>query len=104
MRLRAKWHAVNVLPTFNALKIELLKPNGQVALTGSYFSIHSDKTPKLDISYNMTAADAALEGSWSLRITNNSSFEVLGFNINRESGEINPLVPSFNSTYKANCQ
>lgn len=104
LTLKAKWHAVSIIPnTFNALRVELLKPNGQVAQSGTYYSIHSDKTPKLNFTYNISAADAALAGSWSLRITNNSNDEVIGFNITRESGEINPLVPSFNSTYKATC-
>lgn len=104
LRLKAKWHAVNIIPnTFNALKIELLRPNGTVARTGTFYSVHSNKTPEFDITYNVTAADAALPGSWKLRITNNSSFEVIGFNIEKESSEINPLVPNFFSSYKANC-
>lgn len=104
LRLKAKWHAVNIIPnTFNDLKIELLKPNGTVAKTGTYFSIHSNKSPKLDFTYNISADDADLPGQWSLRITNNSNFEAIGFNITKESGDINPLVPSFNSTYKATC-
>jgi hypothetical protein len=104
LRLKAKWHAVNVIPnTFNALKIELLRPNGTVARSGNFYSVHSNKTPKFDITYNITAAEAAMPGSWKLRITNNSAFEVIGFNIERENGEINPLVPNFFSSYKANC-
>ncbi len=104
LTLKAKWHAVNIIPnTFNSLKVELLKPNGQVAKTGTYYSIHSNKTPKLNFTHNITAADAALPGQWSLKITNNSNDEVMGFNIEKESGEINPLVPSFFSSYKANC-
>lgn len=103
LRLKAKWHAVNILPTYNSLRIELLKPNGQVALSGTYFSVHSDKSPKFDITYNISAADAALSGSWKLKIVNNSNFEVVGFNIEKESSEFNRLVPSFHSTYKANC-
>lgn len=103
LRLTAKWHAVHIVPnTFNSLKIELLKPDGTVALTGNYFSFHSNKTPKFDISYNISQADAEKTGSWSLRITNNSAYETIGFDI-RKGGDINPLVPSFNSTYKANC-
>ncbi len=104
LKLKAKWHAVNIIPnTFNALKIEVLKPNGQVAKTGTYYSVHSNKTPKFDITIVITAADAALTGTWTLRITNNSNFEVTGFNIEKESGEINPLVPNFFSSYKATC-
>ncbi|MEK7723437.1 MAG: hypothetical protein AAB336_03745 [Acidobacteriota bacterium] len=104
LRLRAKWHAVHIVPnTFNGLKIELLKPDGTVALSGTYFSFHSNKTPKFDITYNMSQADAEKPGSWSLRITNNSAYEAIGFNIVKGS-DINPLVPSFNSTYKATCE
>lgn len=104
LRLKAKWHAVNLIPnTFNSLKIQLLKPNGDVAVSGTYYSIHSNKSPKFDITYNITAADAALTGDWKLKITNNSNDDVIGFNIEKESGDINPLVPNFFSSYKATC-
>lgn len=104
LRLKAKWHALSVIPnTFNGLKIELLKPNGMVARTGTYFSVHSNKSPKFDLVFNISQADAQMPGNWSLRITNNSNFEVIGFNIVRESAEVNPLVPAFFSTFKANC-
>lgn len=104
LQLKAKWHAVNVLPTYNTLNIQLLKPNGQVAKSGNYYSIHAPRrTPKFSFTYNITAADAALPGNWKLKITNNSNFEVMGFNIEKEGGEINPLVPNFFSSYKATC-
>jgi len=104
LRLKAKWHALGLVPnTFNGLKIELLKPNGTVAKTGTYFSFHSNKSPKFDLAFNISQADAQMPGNWSLRITNNSNFEVIGFNIMRESTELNPLVPAFFSTFKANC-
>lgn len=103
LRLRAKWHAVHLIPnTFNSLKIELLKPDGTVAVSGNYFSFHSNKTPKFDISYNMSQADAEKSGNWSLRVTNNSAYETIGFDI-RKGSDINPAVLNFNSTYKANC-
>ena len=104
LRLRAKWHALAVVPnTFNGLKIELLRPNGTVARTGTFFSFHSNKSPKFDFVMNISQAEAQMPGNWSLRITNNSNYEVIGFNIVRESGELNPLVPAFFSTFKANC-
>ena len=104
LRLKAKWHALSVIPnTFNGLKIELLRPNGTVAKTGTYYSFHSNKSPKFDLALNITQAEAQMSGNWSLRITNNSNFEVIGFNIVRESAEVNPLVPAFFSTFKANC-
>lgn len=105
LRLKAKWHAISIVPNaFAALKIELLRPNGSVARTGTYYSIHSNQPGKFDLTYNMSQAEAQQPGSWSLRVTNNSNYETIGFNIVRESAEINPLVPSFRSTYKANCQ
>lgn len=102
-KLRAKWHAVNMIPnTFAPLKIEVLRPNGTVAAQGNYYSMHSNKTPKFDITLGVTAADAAMNGNWKLRITNNSAFEVIGFNIER-GNEINPLIPQFKSTFTAKC-
>lgn len=103
IKLQAKWHAVNVIPnTFAALKIEVLRPNGTVAAQGNYHSIHSTSGPKFNISLGVTATDAAMNGTWKLRITNNSAFEVIGFNIER-GNEINPLVPQFKSTFTAKC-
>lgn len=104
LRLKAKWHALAVIPnTFNGLKIELLRPNGTVAKTGTFYSLHSNKSPKFDFALNISQADAQMPGYWSLRITNNSNYEVIGFNIERGNGEPNPLVPAFFSTFKANC-
>jgi len=103
LRLKAKWHAVNIFPTYNALKIQLLRPNGSIARTGTFYSVHSNKSPKFDITYNISQTEAAMPGTWKLRITNNSAFEVVGFNIEKESGELNPLVPNFFSSYKADC-
>lgn len=100
--LKAKWHAINILPTFAALKIDVLRPNGTPHSSSTYYSIHSSSSPKFELAFNITAAQAALPGDWSLRITNNSGFEVIGFNIARGS-DINPLVPRFGSTYKATC-
>jgi len=102
IRLKAKWHAVNLLPTFNALRVELMHGN-EVLATRVCFSIHSNKTPKCDITLNLSQAEASQAGDWRLRITNNSDQEVIGFNITKEASDLNPLVPSFNSTYKANC-
>ena len=103
LRLKVKWHAVNVLPTYNRLRVQLLKPNGQIARSGNYYSYHArGKSPKLNYTYNISAADAALPGTWKLKVTNNSGYEVTGFNIEKGS-DINPLVPNFFSSYKATC-
>ena len=100
--LKAKWHAVNIIPSFAALKIEVLRPNGTVHSSGSYYSIHANSSPKFDLTFNISDAQAAIPGDWSLRITNNSAYEVIGFNIVR-GNDANILVPSFRSTYKASC-
>jgi hypothetical protein len=107
IKLRIKWHAVALLPTFNALKIELFDSNGNKvnAGSGNFFSTHapSSSSPQYELTINATAAQTSGPNNWKLKITNNSNQEVIGFNIAKESGDLNPTVPSFHSTYKANC-
>ncbi len=103
--LRAKWHALNIpiLQPYNRLKVQLLKPNGQIARTKTAYGYNAgSKSPKMAIRYNVTSADAALPGRWKIRVQNNSNYEVLGFDIEKGSDN-NPMVPNFRSTYKANC-
>ncbi|MCA1600740.1 MAG: hypothetical protein LC776_03500 [Acidobacteria bacterium] len=100
MRLKLKWHAVAPPQTFNFLKVEVLNGSDSVK-TSTCFSIHSNKTPKCDFTIDTGGRPG---NQWKLRITNNSNYEVIGFNIQKESTDPNPLVPRFNSTYKANCQ
>jgi hypothetical protein len=108
IKLRIKWHAVAILPTHNRLRIELFDSNGERVSTGSgtFFSTHapSGNTPQYEITINATAAQTSGASHWKLKVTNNSDQEVIGFNIEKESGDVNPLVPAFKSTYKANCQ
>jgi hypothetical protein len=99
VRLRMKWHAVNILPTFNALKVEVMN-GSNVIQTKTCYSIHSNQSAKCDFTFTSGNRPA---NQWKLRVTNNSNFEVMGFNIEKESGDINPLVPNFKSTYKAKC-
>lgn len=108
IRLRIKWHAVALLPTFNRLKIDLFDSNGDRVsnASGTFFSTHapSGNSPQYEFTVNATAAQTSGPNQWKLKVTNNSDQEVIGFNIEKESGDINPQVPSFKSTYKANCQ
>lgn len=106
--LKAKWHTATIIPNvFVKLKIELLRPDGSVAKSGSFYSAHapSDKSPNLRIamSYNMTQTDAGLQGKWKIKVTNNSNEKIEGFNIEK-GGDGNPFVSAFNSTYKEDCQ
>ena len=95
--LKMKWHAVNIIPTFNSLKIELMN-GSNVIQTQTCYSVHSNQSPKCE--FRLTTGDRPAD-QWKLRITNNSNFEVTGFNIRKE-GDI--LVSDFNSAYKAKCQ
>ncbi|MEZ5427338.1 MAG: hypothetical protein R2747_13795 [Pyrinomonadaceae bacterium] len=99
--LKMKWHAVSAVPnTFVPLKVEVLNGNTVVASSNCY-SIHSNKSPKCSFDFD---SGNRPPDQWKLRITNNSKSEVIGFNIEKEKGDINPLVPNFFSTYKAKCQ
>lgn len=106
MVLRFKWHAVNIIPnTFNPLKIEIFdtKGNKVSSLSGSsFYSFHSDKSPKYNKTFEITNANLGGGQGWKVVITNNSNDEVIGFNLAKGS-DVNPLVPSFKSTYKAQC-
>lgn len=105
LTLMAKWHVDRVIPTFVKLKIELLKPNGQVAKGGNYYSYHvAGKSPKYNIIYHVTQSDANLRGGWQLRVTNYSPWRIVGFNIEKGSGEKSPLVPPFKSSIKSECR
>ena len=82
--LKAKWHASSTYPVFNKLKIELLKPNGQVAKSGYYYSYHAaDKSPKFNITYDVSQSDGALTGSWRLKVTNYSGFHTYGLDVEK---------------------
>jgi hypothetical protein len=105
MVLKMKWHAVNIIPnTFNRLNIEVFdtKGNRLSALSGSFFSLHSNQTPKYDRTFQITEANLGGNQPWKIKVTNNTAFEVISFNIEKGS-DINPMVPSFRSTYKAKC-
>jgi hypothetical protein len=52
----------------------------------------------LDISQ----AEAEKSGDWKIEVTNNSAFEVIGFNIEK-GNDINPAVPNFKSVYTPDC-
>jgi hypothetical protein len=105
VKLKMKWHAVNIVPSFNPLRVELKHGDFSVLPARSCFSVHApaDRTPKCSFDISITQAEANRPGNWTLVVTNNSDFEVMGFNIEKEAGELNPLVPTFRSVYTPNC-
>jgi hypothetical protein len=107
INLSAKWHTATLIPNvFVKLKIELLRPDGSVAKSVSYYSIHapSDKSPsfRLPMHYAMTQSDAGMPGRWKIKITNDSDEKIEGFDIEK-GGDGNPFVKEFRSTYKVDC-
>jgi hypothetical protein len=103
IRIKIKWHAKSLIPnTFNRLKIELLQ-GSTVRKSLDCYSIHSDKTPKCDFSFTVTESMASSNDTWKLRATNNSTDDVDGFNIEKESSDLNPFVPSFTSYFLPDC-
>ena len=104
LELRVKWHTDNFVPTYAPLRVEL-RHGGVVVLSArNCYSLHSPstQTPKCNYGINVTTAEAARAGDWTLTVTNNSEFEVSGFNIHRDTFDP-PTVPSFQASYTTNC-
>ena len=103
LKLKLKWHAVNIVPTYNLLRVEVRHGDFTVLSPRSCYSIHAvDRTPRCDFNIAVSQTEANRAGDWSVIVTNNSDFEVIGFDI-RKASDINPLVPAFNSVYTPNC-
>jgi len=106
-RIRAKWDSV---PAFLweagrnfRLKVRLLKPDGSEADTETGRSQHyRGRKKKVDFWYTVTPEDALMTGPWKLKIFNtvgasDAPRDAVNFDIE------NLAFPSFNSTFKAQC-
>lgn len=103
IELSIKWHVMTFVPnTFNKLKIELLHGTSVLAASECY-SIHAVPTPRCLIFKRIDQNEANAPGDWKLRITNNTGHDVNGFNIRKESTDLNPLVPSIVTTFEPDC-
>jgi hypothetical protein len=102
--LRAKWHVPGPVPTYNKLKISVLRPDESVALASKeYYSYHyQEGSLKFNVNLLITGANVGLSGSWKLKIVNDSNHKIEGFNIRKE-GDINPFVPEFSSIFTTKC-
>jgi hypothetical protein len=105
-KIKAKWDTdlsdVLHFNQFFRVTVDLLRPDGTRAAGETGFSQHGSSTPKVDFSYTVTSADAAMTGSWKVRITNNvltngGQVKIVNFDIE------NLLLPTFNSTFQAAC-
>ena len=103
LKLKLKWNARAILPTYNTLKIEVQHRGSTIVRPIECYSIHADETQKCIFSVPISQDEANLNGDWKLKATNNSEQEVVGFNIEKESGELNFLIPSFKSVFTTNC-
>ncbi len=108
-KLKAKWHATTTFPTYNKLKIELLDRSGRAVRSGYFYSFHAPrKSPKFSIRTNgdRLRSDSSSrrrgQPKWRLKITNNSRYDIKGFDI-QKGNDFNPLVPYFNSTFTKTC-
>jgi hypothetical protein len=107
IRIKAKWHT-DPIDVFNfgkffRLTVSLIRPNNTLAASETGFSQHapSTSTPKLDFTYNLTAQDALMTGTWKLRVTSPAGTpRIVNFDVERGL-DINS--PSFNSTFSAQC-
>lgn len=102
-RIKAKWDTdlgdIFHLGQFFRVNVALVRPNGTTADSETGRSQHySGSLKKVDFSYTVTPADAAMMGTWSLRISNTVGSEqvkIVNFDIEN--------WPSFNSTFQAAC-
>lgn len=105
-RIKAKWDTdpTDVLHfnQFFKVTVDLLRPDGTRANGETGFSQHGSFTPKVDFTYRVTAADAAMTGAWKVRITNDVQTNGVQVKIVNFDVE-NLLLPTFNSTFQAVC-
>lgn len=105
-RIKAKWDTDPLdVPHFNQffkVTVDLLRPDGTRAAGETGFSQHGSFTPKVNFTYQVTAADAAMTGTWKVRITNDvltngEQVKIVNFDVE------NLILPTFNSTFQAAC-
>ncbi len=105
INLTGKWHANHPLMPYVKLKIQIIKPDGKKMKAANYYSIHSTNAynPKLrNKEFPVSPALASSTGKWKIKVTNNSGYDVVGFDL-RKGSDINPLIPGFNSYYQTTC-
>jgi hypothetical protein len=101
-RIKAKWDTDDLWYWRDHFKVtvKLKKPNGQIADFEKRYSQTNDhvgSSSRLDFRYTVTPADAALTGTWKLKIIGNSTVNIKSFDIE------NFAFPGFNSTFHAEC-
>lgn len=107
-RIKAKWDTdpadIWHFGKFYKVRVALLRPDGTVAKKQTAYSQHrggdEDEFTKVNFIYNVTRADAAMTGSWKVRIRNTVSggrVKIVNFDLE------NLAFPSFNSTFQARC-
>jgi hypothetical protein len=101
--LKAKWHVPGIIPTYKPLKIYLTRPDGTVAKSGTFYSIHASgfvTGARMIMGHPVTIAETAQSGSWKLRIVNPGDTRIEGFDIEKGS---DPLPLPFKSTFATDC-
>jgi hypothetical protein len=75
INVRASW-THNPLVQAQALKFELVRPDGSVAASLVGYGTNSGSQPKIDFDYRVLAADTRRNGVWQLRVTNDTEQEM----------------------------
>lgn len=101
--LKIKFHVLSFIPnTFSKVKVELLH-GSQVLTSKECYSVHSDKTPKCNITKAVSDDEARDSGDYKIRVSNNNNDDIGGFNILKEMTDVNPAVASIESTFERDC-
>lgn len=103
--IKAKWDTdpadVWHFGRFYKVRVALLRPDGTFANGETAFSQHrGDNYTRVNFVYDVTQADAAMTGSWKVRIrntVNGGRARIVNFDVE------NLAFPSFNSTFQARC-
>lgn len=103
-RIKAKWDtdwAIWPVGQFFRVGVDLVRPNGSIATGENNLSQHASSN-KLDFTYTVTPADAAMIGTWRVRIRNTLTTVNQGGPVRINNFDIENW-PSFNSTFQAAC-
>jgi hypothetical protein len=105
IKLKLKFHAVNILPAYEKVRIILRHGTTLVLAARDCYSLHApaELTPKCQFDLPISEAEAGASTTWQLSVTNTSHFDLVGVNIAKESTDLNPLVPSFQTLYSPIC-
>ena len=102
IRLKAGFHVDSGFGEFEKIRLEITKGTASV-YSGSCYSIHapSDKSPKCDLTINVSSTTADTDGAYLLKVINNSGKRIKDFSIRKLGFDLS--MPDFKSTFTPDC-